>query len=178
MLPRLACAPYSDRRVVLLENAEEMSAGAANALLKPIEEPLPHTHFLFLSSCPKSLPATLKSRLLCFRLPWQENEAEEKKEEKERLRNALANPSGNALAFAEDLAAKDFPLLLSWWQDVVYDFLLGAIEEKNLQKARDGACFSFMLSRLRAGDRPLNARVQMFYLLGQWEEVLRHERHA
>lgn len=52
----------ADRRVVLLNNAEELSLPAANALLKSLEEPRPGTHFILVSSTPSRLPRTIVSR--------------------------------------------------------------------------------------------------------------------
>jgi len=49
-------------RVVLFNDAEEMSAQAANALLKSLEEPRPGLYFILVSSAPSRLPPTLLSR--------------------------------------------------------------------------------------------------------------------
>ena len=52
----------SGRRIVLLDNAENLSLQAANILLKSLEEPRPDTHFILISANPYLLPATLLSR--------------------------------------------------------------------------------------------------------------------
>ncbi|GAA4335683.1 DNA polymerase III subunit delta' [Pigmentiphaga soli] len=54
-------------RVVLLYPAETLNTVSANALLKVLEEPPPHTVFLLVADAPDRLPATLVSR--CRRLP-------------------------------------------------------------------------------------------------------------
>lgn len=47
--------------------AHKMTPGAANALLKVLEEPGPGVHFLLLTSQPLLLPSTIRSR--CFSVP-------------------------------------------------------------------------------------------------------------
>ncbi len=49
-------------RVYVIDNADKMSAGAANAFLKLLEEPNAHTHFILTSHNPSYLPATVLSR--------------------------------------------------------------------------------------------------------------------
>lgn len=50
------------RKVVLVEPAEAMNVGAANALLKTLEEPPGDTVFLLVCGRPGALPATVRSR--------------------------------------------------------------------------------------------------------------------
>ncbi len=49
--------------VALIEGAERLSASAANALLKAVEEPSARAVYLFITENPGALPATLRSRL-------------------------------------------------------------------------------------------------------------------
>lgn len=56
------------RRVVLLTEAESMNGPAANSLLKILEEPPSSVYFLLVSSRPKSLLPTIRSR--CRALPF------------------------------------------------------------------------------------------------------------
>jgi len=53
-------------KVVVLEQADGMTAAAANALLKTLEEPSADTYLLLLADQPNRLPATVRSR--CQRL--------------------------------------------------------------------------------------------------------------
>ena len=50
------------RRTILIPDADQMTEGAANALLKTLEEPPSHAIFLLTSSMPERLPATIRSR--------------------------------------------------------------------------------------------------------------------
>ncbi|MGQ0810686.1 MAG: DNA polymerase III subunit delta' [Nitrospiraceae bacterium] len=50
------------RKVCVIDNADRMTIGAANALLKTLEEPPSHCLFLLISSRPYALPATVRSR--------------------------------------------------------------------------------------------------------------------
>lgn len=50
------------RKICLIDEADRMTAGAANALLKTLEEPPGYSVFLLVSSRPFALPATIRSR--------------------------------------------------------------------------------------------------------------------
>lgn len=53
--------------VFILRNAEDLSQGAANALLKTLEEPPANVHFILLTSRPNRLLDTIRSRTLPIR---------------------------------------------------------------------------------------------------------------
>lgn len=59
------------RKVCIIDDADRLTIGAANALLKTLEEPPDHSLFLLVSSRPFALPATIRSRcqLLRFASP-------------------------------------------------------------------------------------------------------------
>lgn len=73
---RLAQGPHEgEALVILIDEAERLSIGAANALLKNLEEPRPGVHFVLVSASPHRLPVTVRSR--CQRLrfgPLSESE--------------------------------------------------------------------------------------------------------
>lgn len=54
----------SDRKVVILDNADGMTYESANRLLKMLEEPPPYMVFFLVSSDPKSILHTVRSRCL------------------------------------------------------------------------------------------------------------------
>lgn len=56
-------------RVVIVDSADELHNSAANALLKSLEEPPPHTIFLLIASEPGRLLTTIRSR--CRVLPME-----------------------------------------------------------------------------------------------------------
>jgi DNA polymerase-3 subunit delta' len=59
---------YSDRRVVLIDTADDLERpGASNALLKSLEEPPPGTIFLLVSHAPGRLLPTIRSRCRTLR---------------------------------------------------------------------------------------------------------------
>lgn len=63
VLARAAFAPHEGRaKVFVVRRAGELSTGAANALLKVLEEPGARTHFVLLTSAPDALLATIRSR--------------------------------------------------------------------------------------------------------------------
>jgi DNA polymerase-3 subunit delta' len=68
VLPHGAYPPHEGRaRVFVIRAADELSIGAANALLKTLEEPLARTHFVLLTSRPERLLPTVRSRTLPVR---------------------------------------------------------------------------------------------------------------
>jgi DNA polymerase-3 subunit delta' len=68
VLARGAFAPHEGRaKVFIVRRAEELSASAANALLKTLEEPGERTHFVLLTSQPDALLPTILSRTLRLR---------------------------------------------------------------------------------------------------------------
>lgn len=49
-------------KLALIESAELLNSASANALLKTLEEPTPHTVIILISAFPHTLPATVRSR--------------------------------------------------------------------------------------------------------------------
>ncbi len=108
-------APFEARaRAFVMDDAHALCAGttvtAANALLKSLEEPPGHTHFVLVTSQPQSLLPTIRSRCqtLAFgALPTaglvEKLRGEGMSESEARLRAALCGGSlGAARAFDED----------------------------------------------------------------------------
>ncbi|HET8579383.1 MAG TPA: DNA polymerase III subunit delta' [Nitrospiraceae bacterium] len=50
------------RKICIIDEADRLTLGAANALLKPLEEPPAQSLFLLVTSRPYALPATVRSR--------------------------------------------------------------------------------------------------------------------
>ncbi|MEO5494339.1 MAG: DNA polymerase III subunit delta' [Sphingomonas sp.] len=66
--PFLGVKPtYSDRRVVLIDSADDLERNGANALLKNLEEPPAGTVFLLISHAPGRLLPTIRSRCRLLR---------------------------------------------------------------------------------------------------------------
>ena len=56
-----------ERKICLIDDADRMTIGAANALLKTLEEPPAHSLFILISSRPAALPVTIRSRCQAVR---------------------------------------------------------------------------------------------------------------
>lgn len=68
VLARAGYEPHEARAlVVIVQNAEELTQSAANALLKTLEEPHAKVHFVLLTSRPRKLLDTVRSRSLAVR---------------------------------------------------------------------------------------------------------------
>jgi DNA polymerase III subunit delta' len=63
------------RRVAIIHPAEDMNTGAANALLKNLEEPPPNAMFILVSHRPARLLATIRSRCVPVPVPLPEPKA-------------------------------------------------------------------------------------------------------
>lgn len=96
-------------KLVLLWPAEAMNTHAANALLKALEEPDPHTLFILVSDQPGLLPATLRSRCQHWPvaipraeqvLPWLSCQLSAEQHPEQLLRAAGGRPL-DALKLAE-----------------------------------------------------------------------------
>jgi DNA polymerase-3 subunit delta' len=61
-------ASMSPWRVVIVDSIDDLERGAANALLKNLEEPPPHSLFLLVSHAPERLLPTIRSRCRPLRL--------------------------------------------------------------------------------------------------------------
>ena len=65
---RILLAPVlAPRKVIILDEAHMMSKSAFNALLKTLEEPPEHVLFVFATTEPERMPATIQSRTQHFR---------------------------------------------------------------------------------------------------------------
>lgn len=68
VLSRAGYEPHEARAlVVIVQDAEELTPSAANALLKTLEEPHARVHFVLLTSRPRKLLDTIRSRSLAVR---------------------------------------------------------------------------------------------------------------
>jgi DNA polymerase-3 subunit delta' len=56
-----------ERKICLIDDADRLTIGAANALLKTLEEPPGHGLFMLISSRPQALPITIRSRCQSLR---------------------------------------------------------------------------------------------------------------
>jgi len=68
VLERVSFPPHEGReRLVIVRDAHDLGVSAANALLKTLEEPPPHTRFVLLTDRPGELLPTIRSRTLLVR---------------------------------------------------------------------------------------------------------------
>ncbi|MGQ0695319.1 MAG: DNA polymerase III subunit delta' [Nitrospiraceae bacterium] len=66
-----------ERKICMIDDADRMTIGAANALLKTLEEPPGHGLFILISSRPQALPVTIRSRCQSLRfLPPAQTQVE------------------------------------------------------------------------------------------------------
>lgn len=76
MQHRLTTRPtLGDRRAIIIDPADDLETGAANALLKSLEEPPRGTYFLLVAHRPAQLLPTIRSRCRVLRFPTLSDEA-------------------------------------------------------------------------------------------------------
>lgn len=111
-------ASMSPWRVVIVDSIDDLERSAANALLKNLEEPPPHSLFLLVSHAPERLLPTIRSRCRPLRLSPLDDDAmtaalrtalpEAEAREIAELAAAGRGSPGRALAFQGlDIAALD-----------------------------------------------------------------------
>ncbi|WP_416896909.1 MAG: DNA polymerase III subunit delta' [Minwuia sp.] len=88
-------ASRAGRRVVLVDAADEMNENAANALLKPLEEPPPNAVFILICHQPGALIGTIRSR--CRRLDLRPPSPDQALEAMTRLAPALDRDAAGLL---------------------------------------------------------------------------------
>lgn len=131
---RLAFKPVEGKRLIIfIQDADRMTLGAANALLKSLEEPPPYALFLLASAVPDVLPATIRSRcqrISFFPLPgaaekkwaplipfWREkvfpflNRSPSTFAEASEIVEGLLRETDEVLPFLD--------LMKTWWRDLV-----------------------------------------------------------
>lgn len=127
-------------RVAMIEDAAAMSAGAANALLKILEEPPKKTLILLRATRPEDLPHTIVSRTQVVRLRTVASgtivsalveRGASKKEAEELARVALGRP-GVAIRFLTDREA--YAAWRAQMETLAHHVMLGAVERLALAK--------------------------------------------
>ncbi|WP_137392091.1 DNA polymerase III subunit delta' [Rhodoligotrophos defluvii] len=182
-------------RVVIVDAADEMTASAANALLKSLEEPPPRTVFLLVSHVSGRLLPTIRSR--CIRLdlaPLADEEVErvldvvleeggKPSAEQRQLAIALAEGSpGRALQLLQGGGLKlfrDFSALLEQVPGLDYGRLFEFAERlRGAQALDDYRLFTELMEqwlsrRIRDAARGVDDWAGRMPLnrLGQWSEV-------
>lgn len=80
---------YSDKRIIVIEDADKMNLRAMNKILKIIEEPPSYALFFLLTEIPDKLLATLKSRLTKLNFSLSEDAALSDDENTRLIRNFM-----------------------------------------------------------------------------------------
>lgn len=115
------------RRVVIVDLADELGRGAANALLKTLEEPPPETCLLLLSVAPGKLLPTIRSRcrrLAMSALPepiiarWAERHTDISHEKRAKIVAAAAGRPGRVIDLLTETGEKAQELAESFFQSV------------------------------------------------------------
>jgi DNA polymerase-3 subunit delta' len=122
VLARAGFPPHEGRALVfIVRDAHELSLAAANALLKTLEEPPQRVHFVLLTSQPKRLLDTIRSRTLAIRFgPLPEDVLRSILQAHDRSPDFAVDANGSA-SFALALASDE-------GEQARTDFVQGALE--------------------------------------------------
>lgn len=105
VLGRAGYSPHEGRALVfIVRDADELTVQAANAMLKTLEEPAPRTHFVLLTSRPRRLLDTVRSRTLALRFGPLPDEVVAKLLEARGLPAAVAALAQGSAELAFELA--------------------------------------------------------------------------
>lgn len=111
LIEAMALSPsLSDRRIVVIDSADDLETGGANALLKMLEEPPASTSFILVSHAPGALLPTIRSRCHMLRFNTLDDDVmasvlkanleEAETREVDALRSVSKGSPGRALALA------------------------------------------------------------------------------
>lgn len=126
MQQRLNTRPtLGDRRVVIIDPADDMEKGASNALLKSLEEPPAGTYFILIAHRPARLLPTIRSRCRTVRFPDITDQQmdhflrKEAPEADEVTLQAAISAAGGSPGAAINFVAKDLGRLFGAMQQIV-----------------------------------------------------------
>jgi len=136
LLQKLSLSNYNAKyKVAVIWMAEKMNASFANKILKLVEEPQPHTLFLFIAESTQTILPTIISRTQIVNVPKIDDEslAQKIKEdfslEGNELYSLVRNANGNYIRAFDMYMAQDMPtesfetftkiMRLAWKKDVL-----------------------------------------------------------
>jgi len=106
-LATITRAKQSSDAIIVIENATNMTEGAANAFLKALEEPTDKIHYLFLVTNSATLLPTIKSRAQCYFIADKNKIADPPKmseADKNAAREFISADQKNLVAIADKIA--------------------------------------------------------------------------
>ncbi|MDA3864797.1 MAG: DNA polymerase III subunit [Deltaproteobacteria bacterium] len=132
---RLKSGSYeSNSLVIIIDPAEQMTRGAANALLKTLEEPPDGVFFFLIAVSPHRLPITIRSRCQSYRFsPLSENDiftslsrsfSEKKPEDLQKIAEISGGRISRALKY---LTSQDYNGLISMADQATETVLNGSL---------------------------------------------------
>ncbi len=123
----------SDRRVVLLDDADRLTAAAQNSLLKNLEDHPPATHFILTAASESRILSTIRSRVITIRLApmaadalsaWLASQGIDRAQARESAELSEGSP-GQALALNADEADRAM-------RQLAYETFFALAEEKDI----------------------------------------------
>lgn len=174
---RLTTRPtLGERRAVIVDAADDMEKGAANALLKSLEEPPVGTFFLLVAHRIGRLQATIRSRCRVLRFPELDDDAVGSvldaagEVSPDTRAGALATAGGSpgaALDFAGRGLTAAYQLMVRITEDGDADFVsrgallgeIGARPDREQQLAVIEAARMILVNAVPGADRPRAARM-------------------
>jgi DNA polymerase III delta' subunit len=145
---KMALKPYGGKhKVLVIDDAHNLTTEAANALLKIMEEPKPQTMMVLVTSNPHRLLPTILSRaqkigfgpLEPVMLPKSEDELQSERGTRESFSRFENSKTGDKLVLAAEIAERDTPdvrRLLDKWLVYLQEALRLEPAPKTVQKIR------------------------------------------
>ena len=145
-------------KMVLINNAEDLSDGAENSALKSLEEPPPATHFILITARPHLLLPTIVSR--CQRIPFSPPSAgeaipiiQEKAKVTAKMASFLYSASsgsiGLALSIPPEAVDEAVAFLKKMWEKILPSEIISASERWGKDSARQSAILAVINSIYR-----------------------------
>lgn len=109
---RLSMAPAGDMKILLIEHIDRATIGAANALLKSLEEPLPHRFIIASTTNKDSILPTILSRALLIHCDASYHPDQLTGEQKESFDTIVSALQSNNIAVLIKWATQ---IAKEWW---------------------------------------------------------------
>lgn len=118
---RLSISPASDMKILMIEHIDRATIGAANALLKSLEEPLPHRFIIASTTNKDSILPTILSRALLIHCDAAYTPELLSTEQQESFDNIISALQSKNIAILTKWATQ---IAKEWWWKLFLDNLI------------------------------------------------------
>lgn len=153
---RLSMAPAGDMKILMIEHIDRATIGAANALLKSLEEPLPHRFIIASTTNKDSILPTILSRALLIHCDASYHPDQLTGEQKESFETIVSALQTKNIAILTKWATQ---IAKEWWSREFLSNLLSYYDTQDLY-----GVVPVIIQTLRQIDSNVSAEHSLFQL--------------